>query len=163
VNIDQLKSRCVECGDCWVWQGIVSSSNVPKINMRFGDRRTVISTRRVMWEAAKKGPIPAQKLIAVTCGNQKCLNPAHLKLTTKSEVAAKSATYSVRLKRAVCQAGEKSHMAKLKVDQVAEIRASSEPGKVLAARYGVGVSVVNRIRNYRAWRDYSSPFVIVGR
>lgn len=42
--------------------------------------------------------------------------------------------------------------AKLTIEQVREIRASPEPTRVLAERFGVGKSAIRRIRSGRTWQ-----------
>lgn len=47
--------------------------------------------------------------------------------------------------------GGAKHAAKLTAEQALAIRASSAPGRVLAARYGISVTVANRIRRGVDW------------
>jgi hypothetical protein len=48
--------------------------------------------------------------------------------------------------------------AKLSESKVQEIRLSDEPGPVLAERYGVSKSWINKIKRGEVWRVLSSPF-----
>jgi hypothetical protein len=48
--------------------------------------------------------------------------------------------------------GSQSVLAKLDEDKVRAIRASAESLKVLAARYGVGMTVISNIRNRYRWK-----------
>lgn len=48
--------------------------------------------------------------------------------------------------------GERSARSKLTNDQVWEIRRSREPGRVLAARFGVGHGAIEAVRAGRTWR-----------
>jgi hypothetical protein len=48
--------------------------------------------------------------------------------------------------------GSQSVLAKLDEDKVRAIRASGESLKVLAARYGVGMTVISNIRNRYRWK-----------
>lgn len=162
MDLKQIKERCTECCDCWLWNGITSKSGVPKINLHVGygkGGRTVLSTRRVVWQMAK-GPIPAKGLITVKCGNPRCLNPEHLKLTDHAKVAAKNgARLDVKAKRAAAQMSfNRKQKAKLNPEAVELIRASEESAAELAARYGVGVSCVDKVRRGVTWKDYSNPF-----
>lgn len=162
--MDSIKARCLECGDCWKWQGITSKSGVPKINIFVGrgkNGRTVLSARRVVWELVK-GPIPPKKLLTTNCGCVTCLNPDHLVLTTKSKVSQKNgARLDVKLKRAISNARNRRR-AKLTLDQVLVIRVSEERTRLLADRFGVGIAAINRIRSGRSWKDYSNPFAGLG-
>jgi len=48
--------------------------------------------------------------------------------------------------------GTRNPNAKLSAEEVREIRASDEPGVVLAARYGVRSAAISKIRTGRTWR-----------
>jgi hypothetical protein len=48
--------------------------------------------------------------------------------------------------------GEDSHAAKLNDQKVREIRASVEPLKVTAAKYGVSIATVSQVRNRITWK-----------
>jgi hypothetical protein len=162
LNLDDIKAKCIECGDCWEWTGICSSAGVPKINLYVGygkNGRTVLSTRRVVWQIVK-GAIPAGRLITTKCGNPKCLNPEHLTMTNHAQVAQKNgARLSVKLKRAASQRTFNiEHRAKLTQDAVSLIRSSEKPTRELAGAYGVHISTINKIRKGLAWRDVTNPF-----
>lgn len=43
--------------------------------------------------------------------------------------------------------------AKVTPEQVREIRASKEPGTILAARYRITKTAVSYIRKFKTWRD----------
>jgi hypothetical protein len=43
--------------------------------------------------------------------------------------------------------------AKLTAEQVREIRASNEPLKVLAHRYGVTAAAISAVRTEKSWKD----------
>lgn len=162
IGMGHIKSGCTECGDCWEWRGIASPAGVPKINVWVGrgkSGRTVLSTRRVVWEMTK-GAIPAGKLITPKCGNPRCLNPDHLSLTDHGKVAAKNgARIEVKMKRLAACGAIRSHNAKLDAAQVAEIRASDKSLKELAGIYGVGRSAIDRARNGQTYRDVRNPFL----
>ena len=49
------------------------------------------------------------------------------------------------------QQGEKFYAAKLKEEDVLFIRASSQPGKLLAAKFGVSPQTITDIRKFRSW------------
>jgi hypothetical protein len=45
---------------------------------------------------------------------------------------------------------------------VAEIRASSATLKELGVKFGVHLSLIGRVRNGQAWREYANPFSGLG-
>jgi hypothetical protein len=85
------------------------------------------------------------------CGNGHlgCLNPSHLAWGTRPENEAD------KLLHGTSNRGERCGAAKLTVDQVRAIRASSESRKVLASRYGVTAGAIGDIlrRSKWAWLD----------
>lgn len=158
---DDLKARCLEDGDCWIWQGIMSKGGVPKINIARAEcngGRTVLSARRVAWEAIK-GPIPEGKYVTTSCGHPSCMNPEHLVFTTKAKIARQiGARPDVKAKRAASMAGERSHRATLTRAQVEEIRATDRGASELAALYPCSASAIGKVKRGETWRDYSNPF-----
>jgi HNH endonuclease len=67
--------------DCWLWKGVWSAdpggpsfriSKKPSVKMR---------VNRFAWMLTH-GEIPQKKIVAQTCGNKACCNPAHLYLDT---------------------------------------------------------------------------------
>ena len=72
-TLADLKARCEEVGECWEWQRHINSvTGIPQVNY---DGRPQ-SARRLAW-AMVNGPVPNGKHIACTCGNHRCINPAH--------------------------------------------------------------------------------------
>lgn len=60
---------------CWIWTGTVRS--IPMTP----DRR---SARRAIWEAIH-GPLPAERLVFRTCGEERCVAPWHATAETPAE------------------------------------------------------------------------------
>lgn len=93
-----------------------------------------LMAHRVVWEE-QLGPIPEDMVLDHLCRNRACVNPAHLELVTVAE----------NIRRGL--------VAKLSAEQAEEIRASADPGVVLALRYGVSQATISLIRNGRTWRE----------
>jgi hypothetical protein len=81
------------------------------------------------------GDIPEGMVVDHRCNNRRCVNPAHLQLLTQAENC------------------RRSRLAKLTHADVAAIRASAEPYKVLAQRYGVSPGHVGVVRRREQWAD----------
>ena len=82
MKVDELKARCMECGDCWIWMGDKNKDGLPMIGKT--------SARRAMYEAAKE-PLETHELVAVSCEKADCLAPAHLVKTKRSRGTKKAA------------------------------------------------------------------------
>jgi hypothetical protein len=162
--MERIALHCTECGDCLEWNGSASKS---KTGLRYPNMRINGETklvRRVVYEAAR-GPIRAKHAIRTTCGNDICVNPDHLSMNTTaqiSQIAAKAGKFSGLARSAKIAKYRRIHDAKLTLDQAMEIRLSSESGPEIAARYGINRSLAVRIKNGKAWRDYSNPFMSLG-
>lgn len=150
-----IEARADEVGDCLIWHGSISGEGYP--TMKCGGACRLV--RRVMMEAQGIELAPRQPVIT-TCGEKLCVSRKHLKKSTvalAAQAAAARGAYSRPDRRAKIAAGKRK-IGKLSMAIAREIRLSTETGPVLAARYGVNRSLINRIKNGKAWEDFSSPF-----
>lgn len=93
---------------------------------------------RLAWELAR-GPIPDGLFLCHRCDNPPCINPDHLFPGTHTDNMVDKAKKG-RVKN-----------AKLTPEAVKQIRASSEPTAVLAARFGVGRRAILHVRTGDFW------------
>ena len=73
-------SKIRKTPDCWVWTAVTDSNGYGLIRV---DGR-MRSTHRVAWELTNE-PIPDGMFLDHRCGNPLCVNPAHLRVTTRSQ------------------------------------------------------------------------------
>jgi len=144
--------KCVEDCDCQIWSGSSNGLGHPKTKDG--------SARRLVWEAHKY-ELKASQLVTVTCGRPECLNPAHLKVTSKSEVSRKSnARYTVKLLRSASSAAtNRPKFGKITMDIAREIRDSEREGKQWAQDLGVSPSLISKVRQNKSWVDHRNPFL----
>lgn len=121
--------------DCWLWLGACRAGGQPCIR----NNGVLVMARRVIHE-----PIPAGYTVVSTCGNKRCMNPAHHAVVPQQDAAtvgrgehkapatAKLAPEDVRVIRALVAGGERQ------VD--------------VALKYGVHPSTVKRIVHNIIWR-----------
>lgn len=86
------------------------------------------------------------KFVLHTCDNPKCVNPAHLMLGDHQ------LNMKHKVERGRQMKGETHGMAKLKEDQVREIRASKLTVRALAKVYNVGHSTIGQIKKGNTWK-----------
>lgn len=163
ITMDQIKARCIEEGDCLIWQGATSDAGYP-IMKRYGGPCLLV--RRVAIALDGREPRPRQPVIN-SCEDKRCVAPAHLKLSSASRVgkiAAAKGAFSTKTRGSKIAASRRNASGvKLSIEIADEIRNSQESGPVLAARYGVNRSLINAIKRGTAWKSYSSsPFSGLG-
>lgn len=152
--IERIRQRCIKGdGDCWLWTG-ATSGGVPSI-WRDG---SCGSARRAVYQEATGASVPHGVPVVMTCGEQACLNPKHMREGSFSEVQrriAQSADVRVRLAAAGRKGGRMS--AKLDEEKAAYIRASDRPAIELAREFGVDASLIHYVRRGKAWKA-ANPF-----
>lgn len=152
---------------CWLWKGMVFQ--------RTGYGGAVFDGRlqgahRVAYQI-ECGPIPGGMFVLHNCDTKLCVNPAHLRLGTaldNARDAVERGLYATgdrhpssrlpdwgrhpRINREGYIRGERQHSAKLTADDVRAIRATAEPSRSIASRYGVTHGAILAIRAGRTWR-----------
>ena len=151
------KARCVidPCDEdsCWSWTGRLSSG-IPYA----WHNGSLVSMRKVVYELHFGRPVRDGYAVRMSCECGECLNPRHMKEQARGKLLRENAAKEplirkrARLAAAAIARGE----AVLDMERAREIRASAEPSKVLAERYGVTVTTINRIRRGQSWRDFSA-------
>lgn len=97
----------------------------------------------MMWQL-RYGKIPKGMLVCHRCDNPRCVRPSHLFLGTPAD----NSLDMVRKKRSLF--GERNPQAKLSDAEARDIRARRQKGvllKVLAAEYGVSLSLISLVAN----------------
>jgi hypothetical protein len=157
-TLEAIKANCIEEGNCWLWQGAMSHGTTPI--MRINGSRKLVPVRRFILQL--KGAKVEGKKSYITCGNPKCVNPAHIKPMTGSQMlkrVAKQTGYAQRISRnAKIAAGKRKH-SPITPELVAEIRSSPESGHAIARRLGFCQATVQAIRAHDTWKDYDSPYL----
>lgn len=149
-----LERRTVEEGDCRIWQGATSADGRPRVWT--GDAS--LPLRRVIWEAMH-GTIVGDIRIGAKCGCPRCVEPAHLFISTRSrELRGLKRSPGFGAKVA---AGKRAN-SNITPELVAIIRSSDLNNSALGREIGMNHRIVSKIRNHEIWRDYSTPFAGLG-
>ena len=136
-------------GGCWVWTAGRTPKGYGTIR-RGGNGTPKVLAHRLSYEFAY-GPFPVRLMVLHSCDNPPCVNPDHLFLGTGADNAA-DRDWKGRGTKPPLHRRATHPRAKLTEEQVAEIRASSDPQYVLARRYNIGTSQISAIRNGKSWR-----------
>lgn len=163
-SLDAMRARTIEVGECWEWQGCISSSHSPRVHYEGRAR----SARKLMLALASQPsePPPGHKLVT-TCGNPRCVRPEHLAIIGFAEHVRTRLVpgTNMALKNAKIAHARRQRGTKLTAADVCELRRpdSSETAAQAAARLGVSVGHVNAIRRWRVWREHTaSPWAGMG-
>jgi hypothetical protein len=70
---------------CWLWTGTYGQYEQPCM---WQENKTA-SVRRVVWELETKSKPQKHRLVTVTCGNSRCVNPKHLAIRTVIDIVSK--------------------------------------------------------------------------
>jgi hypothetical protein len=158
-TLESLRSRVIEVGDCWEWQGYIQN-NTPQVIGYPDGKKKMVSVRRMLREIITGQPQPDGHY-GNTCGNPRCVNPDHtLWKSAAAHMRAMGRERKVstvtanKLRKFRVEAG----LAKLDESKAQEIRLSSEPASVVAERFGVSKSWITKIRRGAAWRVLTSPW-----
>ena len=95
---------------------------------------------------AVNGPRPNPEYHAAhNCGNKWCVNPAHVRWATPAENNADKIIHGT------AQRGERHPNARLRKEDVIEIRLSAKSDALLARKFDVTVQCINQIRSGKSW------------
>lgn len=156
-TIEAIHARCIEEGECWIWQGATDTHSTPV--MRLDGSRKLLPVRRFILEmnGRKLGVLRATN----TCGVKLCVNPEHAIGWNSARLikrAAEVTGYARQPSRNAKISQKKREASPLTPELVQEIRSSPESGRAIARRIGHCQSTVQAIRAHETWKEYSSPF-----
>lgn len=136
-----LQHRSFSNDECLIWPFGTISSGYAQLRWE-GE---TIRANRLMC-ALRHGPPPTSKHEAAhNCGNERCVNPDHLRWATPTE------NQNDRVIHGTSNRGRRQWLAKLDEDKVREIRSSSDSNKELALRFGVSAATIREVRVGRNW------------
>jgi hypothetical protein len=151
----RLYARCIEEGDCLIWQGSVTDSGMPRVNI---DGKNGILVRRAVY-AELHGSIPDGKVITPICGHKRCLAEHHLQAMTVAKsrsISARKGAYDnpARTIKRVLSLRARSHITEEVVDQVRQ----AETTKQAHLQTGVSLSYCHAIRSGDRRAELVTPF-----
>jgi len=152
----RIRRRCTEDAGCWLWTGYCDKGTVPVINLD-GVPTTV---RRQVYLAAV-GPIRTGYEVTNSCERQKCVAPEHLKQLSKAQRRREMSRNRPASALVRITSANRLRQGKLDMEKARAIRASEEPAKVLAERYGVSQTLIGFVRRGISWQE-PSPFAGLG-
>jgi hypothetical protein len=153
---EHIKARSIDDGGCWIWQGCVQVCGTTP-TMRVPETRKTASVRRLLLTA--KGVDVKGKLATYTCESPLCVHPEHTAAVTRKKLQERighDLPMSSRMKRNAVTTERMRTKSTLDWGKVAEIRASDEPIRTLAARYGVSTHTIWNVKRGKTWVERSA-------
>lgn len=147
--VDRLSDKLMlSTSGCWEFVGAISDGYG---TIRYNGR--VHKAHRVAWEV-ENGPIPNDLCVLHKCDNTKCCNLEHLFLGTKKDNSDDMIAKGRDWHESEWVRGELNGHAKLKEEDVIEIRNLLEKGytqQFIADEFGVSREAISRIKTGRNW------------
>lgn len=150
-TLEGLRERCVidDITHCWNYGGGTTTEGLPSIWFPPLQIRTTPGVILCWLETGKR---PAAGVVwHRTCDSLLCCNPGHRKAGTRRTQMQNAAITRTPLERAKIAKGRRA-LSKLNDAAVADIRESADKLADCAARHGISVSHVSRIRRGELWR-----------
>lgn len=155
--VKRIYDRCEEYGECWEWSGAFQSKRTTPV-IHYGER--VLAVRRLL--AEHMGHNMDGKIATYDCGNELCVNPAHILVTTRKKLSKRIAAdlkyhmNPVRMKKLSDSARSRG---KLTMELARQIREAPGSQRQIAAQFGISQATVSFIVRNRTWREYTNPFL----
>ena len=154
-TIESIKERCIEEGDCWLWQGAYSHS-APVLR----HQRKVLPVRRYIAEFLQ-GKDTYQRFAHVKCGDLSCVCPDHIVVYTRAKLQKETAArvgYAQRPERNYKLSKAAMARNKRTQEEIDAIRNATGSIRQIARDLGYNFSVVQKIRNGTSYRQVNNPF-----
>lgn len=155
-TLNTIYERCVEEGDCWMWQAGKSHGSPA---FRFNGQ--VVLARRYILEQLQKKKLKPGFLAHMRCGNLECVNPAHIIQVTRAELqqlTADRTQYGLSQTRSMKLAQRQQAISSLTWDIVRTIRSMEGSHRGISKKLGIPLSTVIDIRKHHTWKE-TSPFL----
>lgn len=130
---------------CWPWMGADNGVGYGLVGSRTNGAQKNRLATHIVYEHFR-GPLPVGHHVLHRCDNPRCVNPLHLFSGTDADNHADMSAKGRSIR------GERSALAKLTEEVVAEIRTSTAPGTELAQRFGVTRSTISMVRTNQTWK-----------
>lgn len=142
-TVTTLHSRCIEEGDCWIWQGACDGHGKPQV--RHLGKVTYVS--RLIRELTDGRRIPTGMVVACKCGTPLCVAPGHTVVTNhqgRADLAKARGAYQgvARQMKMANTKRTQSHIS----EQVVQAIRNACSSRVAAREFGVSVSHCKAIR-----------------
>ena len=162
-SIKLLYDRCIEEGNCRIWQQAVNSGGAPVVSLSAKDRGR--SVRPILWRLFR-GDLPEGHYVFTKCGIARCIAAGCLRSGTRSDYMLNASKRGVYSTPELCAIRARAARSGSHIDMgvARAIRAERASGRFLreiAAERGLSMDMVSKIARGLRWREaaaYSSVF-----
>lgn len=149
-EMQRVKERCDEVGDCLEWK-MATSKGRPTTAIKRDGKWITVGARSAIARAIGLEVSAAQRTVMV-CGNSICLNPAHMKSQKVSTIVRNAAKkpgngWQTTSRRIRLKELARERFGKLTDEAIEDIRSGKDPIKVYMKRYGVSKTSVSEAKN----------------
>ena len=143
---EKYHQKVIKSDQCWSWNGTIDNDGYAIL---YCDKKH-LKAHRVSYQLFKEA-IPTGLFVLHQCDNRICTNPIHLFVGT----ARDNLLDMIKKGRRVAAKGEKASRAKLKNEDVLQIRSLLQQGLSfgkLSKRFNIDRGVVRDIKNRKTWK-----------
>jgi hypothetical protein len=148
---DRIRAKCIEDGDCLIWQGDKTSDKKRPLFYNVEGKRK--NLRHMLWVEKNGGEPKKGRRIGVSCDRDCCVADEHLIDRTRTQ-ELKGIKRTVAVKAKIAKARRKN--SKYSDEWVAMVRDSEKGHLQLAKELGVHYQTISRIRSNGMRRDYTA-------
>lgn len=152
-SLERVLARTTEVGDCLEWRGFMQDGRTPLIKV---DNR-LVTVRRFIRQL-QGAPAAPGRFLSASCGNPRCVNPAHILERTGRQHARYIAScvdmrHPVRI---VKLQRMNAHKRALTDEQAQMVRVDPRSAAVLSRLLGCSKSTICSIRNGQSYRQVAA-------
>lgn len=150
LTLDEIKARCEEVGECWIWQQGVNSAGVPIAR----SRNKTVPVRREVAYLDHGREAPKGYFVISACQDRRCVAPECARVLSASQYVrwlndtGRFNTPAVAIAKSVAAAARSALSNEAAREVRDSIRAGADRGEV-AREYGISRSYANRIAKGR--------------
>ena len=137
--------------DCIVWIAYCSKPSSILAYAQDGKNRYAVSVRRFLYTYNGRR-LGDDQVVRMSCGNPLCIKQTHMYLSTKKELANANRDKSATKHRMASQVAAQRR-SPLTIEDVREIRNSSEPTRFFAEKFKVTCAAISAIRRHINWKE----------
>lgn len=153
--LDRIMERCVEEGDCLIWQGCLSThlgygNGRPCVRVMIDGQWKTRYVRNIIYEA-RNGPVPPGKMVYGSCTTPRCVGCA--KAGTRTQMLAHRSSLGLTALTAGNRANISIAMRKavgIEPETIASVREALRVGgklqRHIAAEHGISIKSVQKIK-----------------